>query len=193
MGERVHPGEAVFGQDRQDQEIHESDTPSTCSNNEVLPGPDFQVPQHQIYDQLAYIESRDHHLQNVPFDTVTGYSHQPPVVSLNDRPGLVFNGYILEPSAKPIPEEFIRIQSGTSIAEPGSILDEESGRTYYNHNTGKYYLPNDAVSIPRIKTLSFNTDKAYSNLGLHRQNRIGWTFNIRSGYSTIGENSIKPR
>lgn len=40
----------------------------------------------------------------------------------------------------------MRIPSGTSIAEPGSVVDEESGRTYFNHNTGKYFFPNDAVS-----------------------------------------------
>ncbi|KAJ4385430.1 hypothetical protein N0V93_009858 [Gnomoniopsis smithogilvyi] len=103
-----------------------------------------------MYDQLAYFGSSDQPLQNVPFNPGTVYPPTSYAASLDGRPGLVFNGHVLEPSSKPIPEEFIRMQSGTSIAEPGSILDEESGRTYYNHSTGKYYLPNDAAEQDRL-------------------------------------------
>lgn len=56
---------------------------------------------------------------------------------------------MIHASTKRVPDELVRVPTGTSVAEPGSILDEESGRTYHNHNTGKYFFPNDAVSIHR--------------------------------------------
>lgn len=62
-------------------------------------------------------------------------------------PALDFNGYILY-AATGVPEELIREPTGESIAEPGSILDEESGRTFVNHDTGRYFFPNDAVRQP---------------------------------------------
>lgn len=60
-------------------------------------------------------------------------------------PALDYNGYVLYASSRPVPEELIREPTGSSIAEPGAVLDEESGRTYVNHETGRYFLPNDPV------------------------------------------------
>ncbi|KAF3766531.1 S-adenosyl-L-methionine-dependent methyltransferase [Cryphonectria parasitica EP155] len=40
--------------------------------------------------------------------------------------------------------------SGASVAEPGSILDEESGRTFHNHSTGRYFFPNDPAEQDRL-------------------------------------------
>lgn len=128
------------------------------SSHEVLPAHHTQVPHHHLYQQSPYNGFVEEPSQTSPA-TCTGIFHESAhlepgtihpqisfVPSSGGSPGLNFNGYRLEPSANPIPEEFIRIPTGTSIAEPGSILDEESGRTYYNHNTGKYFFPNDAVS-----------------------------------------------
>lgn len=66
-------------------------------------------------------------------------------VAIDSVPALDFNGYILY-AATGVPEELMREPTGESIAEPGSILDEESGRTFVNHDTGRYFFPNDAVS-----------------------------------------------
>lgn len=55
------------------------------------------------------------------------------------------NGFILYAAGKPVPKEFMRVPTGTSIAEPGSIIDEESGRMYHNHHSGRYFFPNDPV------------------------------------------------
>lgn len=60
-------------------------------------------------------------------------------------PALDYNGYVLYASSRPVPEELIREPTGSSVAEPGAVLDEESGRTYVNHETGRYFLPNDPV------------------------------------------------
>jgi hypothetical protein len=35
---------------------------------------------------------------------------------------------------------------GTSVVEPDSVLGE-NGRLYHGYNEGKYFLPNDAVSV----------------------------------------------
>lgn len=68
-------------------------------------------------------------------------------------PALDYNGYVLYASSRPLPEELIREPTGSSIAEPGAVLDEESGRTYVNHETGRYFLPNDPV-CETYKTLA---------------------------------------
>lgn len=60
-------------------------------------------------------------------------------------PALDYNGYVLYASPRPVPEELIRTPTGSSIAEPSAVLDEENGRTYVDHETGKYFLPNDPV------------------------------------------------
>lgn len=73
----------------------------------------------------------------------------PPPPSVLDQavqaPALDYNGYVLYASSRPVPEELIREPTGSSVAEPGAVLDEESGRTYVNHETGRYFLPNDPV------------------------------------------------
>lgn len=103
---------------------------------EVIPTYMPQVPDayNQIYDQSAY----------------SGFDNQytqAPVYDAGVSPGFAFNGHMLYASARTVPDEFVRVPTGTSIAEPGSILDQESGRTYHNHGTGKYFFPNDAVSM----------------------------------------------
>lgn len=108
------------------------------------------MPLQQVHERPTQIEANAGLPTGVyvPFESVGEYPHRSHVVTLDGHiPGLNFNGYVLEPSAKPVPEELIRVQTGTSIAEPGSIFDEESGRTYYNHNTGKYFFPNDPVRV----------------------------------------------
>lgn len=115
--------------------------------------------QHYSYGGVPY----------VPYGggpTITGLDSQPPPMSYSSAiphqqqmphslpltdapmigiPALDFNGYVLYASVAPIPDELVRNSTGDSIAEPGSILDEESGRTYANHETGRYFLPNDPV------------------------------------------------
>lgn len=61
------------------------------------------------------------------------------------------NGFILYAAGKPVPKEFMRVPTGTSIAEPGSVIDEESGRMYHNHHSGRYFFPNDPVRKLNIK------------------------------------------
>lgn len=82
-------------------------------------------------------------------------------------PALDFNGYILYASGRPVPEELMRVPSGTSVAEPGSILDEENGRTYHNHQTGSYYYPNDPAEQDRLD-LQHKIFKILHDGGLHR-------------------------
>lgn len=82
-------------------------------------------------------------------------------------PALDFNGYILYASGRNVPEELMRVPTGTSVAEPGSILDEESGRTYHNHHTGSYYYPNDAAEQDRLD-LQHKIFKILHDGGLHR-------------------------
>lgn len=55
------------------------------------------------------------------------------------------NGFILYAAGKPVPKELMREPTGTSIAELGSVIDEESGRMYHTHHTGRYFFPNDPV------------------------------------------------
>ncbi|KAL1877974.1 hypothetical protein Daus18300_002328 [Diaporthe australafricana] len=78
----------------------------------------------------------------------------PPPLSATDQdvptPALDYNGYILYASPRPVPEELIREPTGSSIAEPGAVLDEENGRTYVDHETGKYFLPNDPAEQDRL-------------------------------------------
>jgi hypothetical protein len=40
-----------------------------------------------------------------------------------------------------------RTPTGRSIAEPGSVFWPENGRTYHGYKEGKYFFPNDAVSL----------------------------------------------
>lgn len=82
-------------------------------------------------------------------------------------PALDFNGYILYASGRNVPEELMRIPSGTSVAEPGSIFDEENGRTYHNHHTGSYYYPNDPAEQDRLD-LQHKIFKILHDGGLHR-------------------------
>ncbi|KAK7703478.1 hypothetical protein SLS64_009148 [Diaporthe eres] len=65
-------------------------------------------------------------------------------------PALDYNGYVLYASSRPVPEELIREPTGSSIAEPGAVLDEENGRTYVDHETGRYFLPNDPAEQDRL-------------------------------------------
>lgn len=44
-----------------------------------------------------------------------------------------------------IPEDFLRQPTGSTIAEPESVLGR-SGRTYHGFKEGKYFMPNDGVS-----------------------------------------------
>lgn len=73
----------------------------------------------------------------------------PPPQSVLNEDGQVlaldYNGYVLYASSRPVPEELIREPTGSSVAEPGAVLDEENGRTYVDHATGRYFLPNDPV------------------------------------------------
>ncbi|KAK2598741.1 hypothetical protein N8I77_012130 [Diaporthe amygdali] len=80
-------------------------------------------------------------------------SFQSPSCGLNQgvqAPALDYNGYVLYASSQPVPEELMREPTGSSIAEPGAVLDEENGRTYVAHETGKYYLPNDPAEQDRL-------------------------------------------
>lgn len=74
----------------------------------------------------------------------------------------------------PIPEELIRIPDGSSISEPDAVL-AENGRTYHGYKEGKYFLPNDAVRVD-CPWKTWDRILAYR---LHRQNKTGWTFNIK--------------
>lgn len=81
---------------------------------------------------------------------VTDATYQPSQAMLNQgvqAPALDYNGYVLYASSRPVPEELIREPTGSSIAEPTAVLDEENGRTYVDHETGRYFLPNDAVCM----------------------------------------------
>lgn len=82
-------------------------------------------------------------------------------------PALDFNGHILHASNKPVPEELMRLSSGGSVAEAGSVIDEESGRTYHNHNTGKYFFPNDPTEQDRLD-LQHKLFKLYHDGALYR-------------------------
>jgi hypothetical protein len=44
-----------------------------------------------------------------------------------------------------IPEELFRVPTGSTIAEPESVVGL-SGRTYHGYKEGRYMLPNDGVS-----------------------------------------------
>lgn len=140
----------------------EIEAPDADTSHEVLPYNFLQVPRQYVQQQSTYDAFLGQPLQTSAFYQEAANTSAPPQPGMmsqqttsfapvtDDSPGFIFNGYRIEPSTNPIPEEFIRIPTGTSIAEPGSILDEESGRTYYNHQTGKYFFPNDAVSTHSI-------------------------------------------
>jgi hypothetical protein len=65
-----------------------------------------------------------------------------------------------------IPEDFYRQPTGSTVAEPESVLGS-SGRTYHGFKEGKYFMPNDGVShydlgisrrianVPAARTRSF--------------------------------------
>lgn len=76
-------------------------------------------------------------------------SHSPavPATERDQVPALDLNGFILYASSEPVSEELLRGSSGASIAPSSSVLDEENGRTYAVHETGKYFLPNDPVGL----------------------------------------------
>ena len=83
-------------------------------------------------------------------DNPAQYAGVDPQAVLNQgvqAPALDYNGYVLYASPRPVPGELIREPTGSSVAEPGAVLDEESGRTYVNHETGRYFLPNDPVCV----------------------------------------------
>lgn len=82
-------------------------------------------------------------------------------------PALDFNGHILHASNKPVPEELMRLSSGCSVAEAGSVMDEESGRTYHSHDTGKYFFPNDPAEQDRLD-LQHMLFKLYHDGALYR-------------------------
>lgn len=126
---------AASGQDGGDQDQRSIGNRDSNINPEVMPA-HIQRPStyNQTYDQPAYSGSLD------KLDQAPGYDQ-------GVGPDFAFNGHMIHASTRTIPDEFVRVPTGTSIAEPGSILDEESGRTYHNHGTGKYFFPNDAVSI----------------------------------------------
>lgn len=73
-------------------------------------------------------------------------------------PALDYHGYVLYASPRPVPGELIREPTGSSVAEPTAVLDEENGRTYVDHETGRYYLPNDPVRTGHIFNLHTNQD-----------------------------------
>lgn len=119
--------------------------PATNSSSDDMQPQQAPVPSQEMHDQSFQGPSNT---VFVPLEPVSEFPHRSYVATPEgSTPGLNFNGYVLEPAAKPIPEELIREPTGTSIAEPGSIFDEESGRTYYNHHTGKYFFPNDPVRV----------------------------------------------
>lgn len=58
-----------------------------------------------------------------------------------------------------MPAEWQRESSGASVVEPNSVV-EDNGRTYHGYKEGKYYLPNDAVSIhQRSKAICSGSSK----------------------------------
>lgn len=77
-----------------------------------------------------------------------------PTMDADLVPAMDFNGYVLYAPAKPVPEELVRESSGASIAPTSSVLDQENGRTYAVHETGRYFLPNDPVRLARTKAPS---------------------------------------
>lgn len=82
-------------------------------------------------------------------------------------PALDFNGHILYASGHDVPEELMRVPTGTSVAEPGSVFDEENGRTYHNHHSGSYYFPNDAAEQDRLD-LQHKIYRIFHDGALHR-------------------------
>lgn len=107
-------------------------------------GPPVSTAAHHQHHQIPH----SGHSTSLALPTATAPPH---IVDHNlDNPALDFHGYILYAQTKPIPDELLREPTGDSIAEPGSILDEESGRTYANHETGRYFLPNDPAEQDRL-------------------------------------------
>ncbi|ROW14996.1 hypothetical protein VPNG_03427 [Cytospora leucostoma] len=124
----------------------------------ALRGLPFNLPINQVNPGLAY------HSAVAPpilFHVMTTNGSTAAV------PALDFNGYILHASNKPVPEELMRSSSGCSVAEAGSVIDEESGRTYHNHTTGKYFFPNDPAEQDRLD-LQHKLFKLYNDGALYR-------------------------
>jgi hypothetical protein len=49
----------------------------------------------------------------------------------------------------PIPEEFLRMPTGSSVVEPDSVM-ASNGRLYHGYKEGQYFLPNDAPEQDRL-------------------------------------------
>lgn len=52
---------------------------------------------------------------------------------------------------QPAPEELNirrRVPTGETVPDPDSVYDDDSGRSFHGYKFGKYYLPNDGVSLP---------------------------------------------
>ena len=149
MDKYTYPNEWVSGQSQQDIDPlvqHQVDDASVpYLKSEWTPTPPQSIP--------SYGPLPSSHVQQGPaFEAAVAPPFHVTTVSGATAavPALDFNGYILHASSKPVPEEFMRTPSGCSIAEAGSVLDEESGRTYHNHNTGKYFFPNDPAEQDRL-------------------------------------------
>lgn len=69
-----------------------------------------------------------------------------------------------------VPEEFYRQPTGATVAEPESVLGT-SGRTYHGFKQGKYFLPNDGVSLRRRATTVHCADMHACS-----KSKIAWTF-----------------
>lgn len=105
-------------------------------------------------------------------------------------PALDYNGYVLYASSRPVPEELIREPTGGSIAEPGAVLDEENGRTYVDHETGRYFLPNDPVCKSHTQR-SYNLARCAADGDLPiRLSRTAWTSSTRPSRYTWRVRSI---
>ncbi|ROW11860.1 hypothetical protein VPNG_04967 [Cytospora leucostoma] len=108
----------------------------------------------QVKTEIAASENQELYGQNRETygDRATQESLYPTTKSTDAdlAPAVDFNGYQLYASSKPVPEELLREPSGTSIAPPSSVLDEENMRTYAVHETGRYFLPNDPAEQDRL-------------------------------------------
>lgn len=113
-------------QDSQDHDVHQDEYQIKTAASVV-------VGQPGIYGQA---------------ESPAQYAGVDPQAALNrgvQAPALDYNGYVLYASPRPVPGELIREPTGSSVAEPTAVLDEENGRTYVDHETGRYFLPNDPV------------------------------------------------
>lgn len=58
-----------------------------------------------------------------------------------------------QPTSILMPAGVPREPTGSTIVEPDSVFDD-SGRSFHGYKEGKYFLPNDAVSLPSIHGFS---------------------------------------